>query len=330
MDKEKLHRYALNKITDQSEIEEIVSWIESSVENKKEFNEIKNLWAYTNFADYNSYAKIPDENLQKMSKRKIIDLHFGLLKYVAVLILSFLVGGTVMFFIGNGSDVDLAYNEVIVPYGESAEVILPDKTHVWLNSGSHLIYPSSFKNNTRQVQLKGEALFEVNHDPAKPFHVLTRKLTVEVLGTTFNVEAFSNTENVKVTLIEGKVNIQNISGKVLAGLEPNQRASYNEKTGSVDIDQVDSDFYSSWKKGVYRYKDEKLVDITQRLERLYNVEVVFDDNIAIKNIKYSGTILRNKPIEQILDVFKFTSAIDYHIEMNSLGPNVVHLKMKQP
>ncbi|MCT4601602.1 MAG: FecR family protein [Marinifilum sp.] len=326
MDKEKLHKYALNKISDISEIEDIVDWIESSEENQKEFNNIKNLWAYTDFANYDSYANALKDS-EKPKKGRTLKWNPAALKYAAILILSFLSGGTAMFLNDFGKDSQLAYNKVIVPCGESAEIILPDKTHVWLNSGSQLVYPSSFNHDTRNVQLIGEALFEVDHNPEKPFHVVTPKLTVEVLGTTFNMEAFSNTKNVNVTLVEGEVNIKNHNGQMLVKLIPNQRVSYNIQSGLFNINSIDSSFYSSWKNGIYNYKDETLADIALKLERLYNVEIVFDD-VSIKNIKYTGTILRNKPISQILDVFKFTSEIDYSIEVRILKPNIIHFKKK--
>lgn len=325
MDKERLHKYALNKISDKSEIEKIVTWIESSAENRKEFNSIKNLWSYTDFGNYDSGVYTDNSRKNVVSKAKVIRLE--LLKYAAVIIMSLIVGGSLTFVLQNSFKSELAYNEVIVPYGENAEVILPDKTHVWLSSGSHLVYPSVFLKGSRDIQLTGEALFDVEHNPKHPFHVITPNLIVEVLGTTFNVEAFDRSKYVNVTLVEGNVNIQDKNGKVLTNLNPNQKALYNISSKSLDVKNVDTDFYSLWKQGIYSMDNETLADISIRLERLYNVIFIFEDK-ELEEIEFSGSILKNKPIEQILDVLKYTSGIDYRIVLHNDKPNEIHLVKK--
>ncbi|TLX70595.1 DUF4974 domain-containing protein [Labilibacter sediminis] len=325
MDKEKLHKYALNKISDKTEIEEIVSWIESSPENRKEFNNIKNLWSYTDFSNYNTGEKAKGNLKKRVRRVKIVKLE--LLKYAAIIVMSLLVGGALTFISQHSFKSEIAYNEVIVPFGENAEVVLPDKTHVWLSAGSHLLYPSTFDKKSRDIQLTGEALFDVEHNPKKPFHVTTPNLIVEVLGTTFNVEAFDGAKYVNVTLVEGNVNIQNKEGRVLTNLNPSQKASYNISAKSLDVKKVDTNYYSLWKQGIHIMDDETLADIALRLERLYDVKIIFD-NERVKEIKFSGSILKNKPIEQILDVFKYTSGIDYQIVLHNDKPNEIYLKKK--
>ena len=325
MDKEKLHKYALNKISYKAEIEEIVTWIEKSPENRKEFNNIKNLWSYTDFSNYDAGEKVDSNHKEKDSKVRVIRLE--LLKYAAIIITSLLVGGALTFVSQHNFSSEIAYNEVIVPFGKSAEVVLPDKTHVWLSSGSHLEYPSVFNKGSRDIKLTGEALFEVEHNPKQPFHVITPDLIVEVLGTTFNVEAFERSKHVNVTLVEGNVNIQDKEGRVLTNLNPNQRASYNISAKSLDLKKVNANFYSLWKQGIYSMHNETLGNIALRLERLYDVKFIFD-NEEVKEIKFSGAILKNKPIEQILNVFKYTSDIDYQIVLHNDKPNEIYLKKR--
>ena len=329
MNKEKLQKYALNEITDRTEIEEVVRWIESSEENHQEFNRIKNLWSYSTFVNYDSLSNLLEDTSEKRQKLRKINFKSRIIKYSAVLVLSFLLGGGFVYFVGKPTGSQLAYNEVIVPYGESAEVILPDKTHVLLNPGSHLVYSSSFNNSKRDVQLSGEAMFEVVHNAKVPFQVHTSNLVVEVLGTTFNVEAYKNADQINVTLVDGAVNVQNNSGQVLAKLNPNQRMIYRKKTGSLTLDEMKPDYYSLWKNGVYNYVDESLSEIAEKLERMYNVKIVFDDK-TVRQVKYTGSILKNKPIDQILDVFKYTASIDYSIEVRDNRPNLIHLKKSDP
>ncbi len=324
MDIEKLHRFAQNSVSEKGEAEEVINWIESSVENQKEFNRIKNLWAYSGFSNFGSLVKYRQPVIPFLNKTR----YFSILKYAAILVFTFLIGALSATLINRaGFTKEMAYNEIIVPMGESAEVILADQTHVWLNSGSKLIYPSNFQGKTRDVQLSGEAYFEVAHNKNKPFQVFTSDLTVEVLGTSFNVEAIENSDFLNVTLVEGKVRLQDNKNRLLTDLLPNEKARYDIRERKLDISSVNTVLYTSWKEGIMTFKDEKLMDIAGKLERWFNVEVVFDQP-QVKELRFSGAILRNKPIDQVLEILKFTSDIDYSIEIREQQPSKIHFKGK--
>ncbi|MGQ7869234.1 FecR family protein [Sunxiuqinia sp. sy24] len=322
MNKEKLKRYTLNQISDPSELKEVIQWIEASPENRNEYNRLKNAWAYASFANYDDLAG------RGFEKRPIVRMiPLDMIKYAAIFILAFIGGGASIYLIEGNANQKFAVNEVIVPLGENAEVILPDQTHVWLNSGTRLKYPSNFNGKNRDVELLGEAFFDVEHNADRPFHVITENMTVEVLGTQFNVEALDNREEVNITLVEGKVNLQTNKGKPIAELKPNQNAVYNSISKELNVKAVDVEFYTSWTKGIMLFKEEKLNDIAGRLERCYNVVIEFDDESA-KEIKFSGSILRSKPINQILDILEFTSNLEYTITIRHEEPNIIHLKKK--
>ncbi|MGQ8338333.1 FecR family protein [Sunxiuqinia sp. A32] len=325
MDKEKLHRFASNSITNKEEIESILDWIEQDNANQKEFNEIKNLYSYSGFANFDELAK---DVFGKKTKpaNQIKRIQLAVYKYAAIFLLAFLIGGFSFYLIQNklGSN-GIANNEVIVPFGESAEVILADNTHVWLNSGAKLEYPQKFNKDLREVKLTGEAYFEVTHNEKKPFHVLTPHLSINVLGTSFNVEAFEKSAEANVTLVEGKVRLENLEGKVMAVLKPDQNALYSADNDQINITKVNTSFYTSWKDGTIFFRDEKLEYIAQKLERWFNVEIVFDDE-SVRDLKFTGAILKNKPIDQIMDILKFTSNVDYSIQIRNENPNLIILK----
>lgn len=325
MNKEKLHNFVLNQLTNQFDIEEVVRWIEASEDNKEEFETLKNLWAISGFANYDSYVKIEEDQTVEFKNRQTIPLK--LLKYAAVFVFAFFIGSLLVYFTKTQDAGKLTLNKIIVPEGESAEVYLSDNTHVWLNSGTELIYPAQFQGKTRDVQLSGEAYFDVVHNPANPFHVKTNQLTVEVLGTSFNVESYAHENVVSVTLVEGKVTLQNPTGKALTELTPGDNAKYNLAEKEINIKTVDTDFFTSWKDGYLVFKDETLEEIAKKFERWYNMKVRFDDE-QIKQVKYTGTILKNKPIDQILEILKYTTGIDYSIEIINNKPSVIHLKRK--
>ncbi|MDD4193638.1 MAG: FecR family protein, partial [Mangrovibacterium sp.] len=185
--------------------------------------------------------------------------------------------------------------------------------------------PSDFRGKTREVRLTGEAFFEVSHDEKKPFHVVTPDLTVNVLGTSFNVEAFPDSRFTNVTLVEGKVNLETPKGKVLAVLSPDENAMYHTDNNNIEITKVNTGFYTSWKEGTILFKDEMLAGIAKKIERWYNVEIVFDDE-PVREIKFTGSILKSKPIDQIMQILKYTSGVDYTIDVREQQPNMIHLK----
>lgn len=323
MKEETLYRYASNSMTDAKEIEEVLNWIEASPENKKEFSRIKNQWAYAGFRKFDALVK--ENTYSKPTQAsKIRSLRFEILRYAAIFILAFCIGGGSLFLLSNRNN-QIAFNEIIVPLGETSELILSDQTHVWLNSGAHLSYPSQFNSDLREVKLSGEAYFEVKRNEKSPFHVITENLTVNVLGTSFNVEAYTDSKFVNVTLVEGKVSLENNEGKLLTVLNPDQNAKFNVRKNSLEIEPVNTCFYTSWREGSMSFKDEKLVDIAAKLERWFNVEIVFEEE-SVKNYRFSGSVLKNKPIDQVLEILKFTAHIDYSVEMNNQSPNIIHFK----
>ena len=324
MNYKKLYRYSLNELTDSADIEEVTSWIESSHKNRKEYATLKNLWAISSFENYDAIDL--EEKPQKQEGR-IIGILKRSVKYAAVFVLAFILGTTTFYYFKSESPGQVSFNELLVPVGESAELFLSDSTHVWLNSGSKIIYPSSFNDESRDVKLSGEAFFDVAHNEKLPFHVITPQLMVEVKGTSFNVEAFEESDEVNVTLVEGKVNLKDSQGKIIAGLMPGQAAFFDLTANKVSVSQVETDYYTSWINGSLLFKDEKLEDIARKFERWFNIEIHFESD-KMKEVKFTGSVLKNKPIDQILDILKYTSDITYSIEMKNNQPSKIYLKEK--
>lgn len=201
------------------------------------------------------------------------------------------------------------YNTLVVPYGKRSRITLPDNTIVWLNSGSQLTYPVRFDKNLREVYLQGEALFEVNHNAAKPFYVLTRKMDVKVLGTVFNLSAYDNDSLVSTVLVKGSVELRHRSA--IPGLTktekmvPGMQAVYRADANIVVQKQVDTRQYTSWKDGYLIFENSSLGDIATKLERYYNVRIQFEKQ-EMKNDTFSGNLDLG---ESALDVLKIITAI---------------------
>lgn len=324
MDQGKLRKLAENQLQDRRDLEEVLAWIEASPDHQMEFNRIKNQPVYESFRNFRELSRDAQPASSRSSAGRIVRLR--LLRYAALIILAFLVGGSSVYFLQHVSGKrPVPFNEIIVPPGESAEVVLADQTHVWLNSGARLSYPSDFQGRNREVRLTGEAFFEVTHDKKRPFQVITPRLTVNVLGTTFNVEAFRDSWFTGVTLVEGKVTLETGQGRLLATLSPDEHARYDAGDEKIEISKVSTDLFTSWKEGKILFRDEKLSDIAQKIERWYNVEIVFDDE-PVRDLRFTGSILKNKPVDQIMQILKYTSGVDYTIDVRQQLPNLIHLK----
>ncbi len=192
------------------------------------------------------------------------------------------------------------FTEITVPPGQMTLVKLPDGTEVCLNSGTKLKYPDSFKSAPREVFLDGEAYFSVSPDKKHPFTVFTNNLSLTVLGTSFNVDAYSAGTKTSVTLVEGSVMLNDHKGVWKKILQPGQMATIdNSDKKTPQISDTNTDFYTSWREGKVVFKAETFREIANKLERWYNVEIHFE-NPELEELRFSGTFLKYKPVEQVL------------------------------
>ncbi|MBZ4034167.1 FecR domain-containing protein [Flavobacterium sp. 17A] len=204
--------------------------------------------------------------------------------------------------------VSIGDNTLIVPVGGIYAVNLSDGTKVWLNSKSTLKYPVEFSGNKRNVTLEGEAYFEVSKDSHSPFTVKTKSGNVTVLGTHFNVSAYDEDHNFETTLAEGKVKVSGVNQSVV--LNPGQQA--RSKNAGLSVVDVDAAVYTSWKDGKFYFENENLKNILTKMARWYNFNVKFEQK-ALEQIKFTGIVLKDEPIDQFLDVISKSSNIKYKI-----------------
>jgi len=190
------------------------------------------------------------------------------------------------------ADVSDVLNQIIIPYGNQSKIVLSDSTAVWLNAGSRLVYPTLFKDKTREVMLFGEAFFEVAKNPSKPFIVKVFDLEIKVLGTQFNVSSYEEDEVIQTVLKEGSVDIRR-SGNLFfehhTVIKPNQMATYNKTTNDTQIHDVDADYYTMWTKGLISFEDMDFNRVIKKVERFYNIQISFSDQEK-KIMRISGKI----------------------------------------
>lgn len=238
------------------------------------------------------------------------------LKYAAIIVVAFIAGNQLRP--SAPPEKEIRYSEITVPFGQMSQLKLSDGTKVWLNSGTTLRYPEQFAGDQRSVMIKGEAYFEVAKMAHKPFTVNTADMKVEVLGTSFNVLAYKEDAASSVTLVEGKVVVRNIEGISIAQLNPGQMATKNKAETTVEIKNVKTAFYAAWIDGKLFFDDEPLDQIAVKLERWFNVDIVFA-NQQLKSHRFTGTILKNKPVDQIMQALEMLSPIRFKHQVNATG-----------
>ncbi|WET04139.1 FecR family protein [Flavobacterium sp. YJ01] len=212
---------------------------------------------------------------------------------------------------------ELVYNTLKIPYGKKFEVQLSDGTVVHLNSGTSLRYPVQFgKNKNRQVYLTGEAYFEVSKDKAHPFNVNAQEVNVEVLGTKFNVDSYTNNTSTDVVLVEGKVSLYKQQKTNQVYLTPGLKGSNLKGENAIKTEQVNPDYYTAWVKGSLVFKNASFAEIIKKLERQYNVTFINKNKTLGKEI--FNARFDNEPIEVVLKYFSDSYKIDYQIERDEI------------
>ncbi len=206
-------------------------------------------------------------------------------------------------------------NRVIMPFGKNSQITLSDGTKVWLNAGSQLLYPSVFTRKTREVLLIGEAFFEVTHNRERPFIVRTEHIDIEVLGTSFDVSAYTDDKFFETVVVNGKVGVELKkaglgSGREKIILQPNQRIVIDKVEGDSKVSEVDVSLYTSWKDGMLKFETENLDKILRKLERYYNKKILIKDS-SLGGYKISGKLDLKASMEEVLDVIQLTVPIDW-------------------
>ena len=274
---------------------------------------------------------------QQTSKRKI-NLRFNILRIAAIVVIAFLLGGTLSYFLlRNESKTNVSFCEVTAPLGSTSEIVLPDNSRVWLNAGSKIRYSTSFNQSDRLLFLEGEGYFKIAKNTMLPFIVDAYGFEVKAIGTEFNVKAYKDDATIETTMVEGKVALLHINENILDGvyLTQNQKATFFKTTESLTIEvlkkieeakeeikfirecrlviapRIDPKSIVSWKENQLIIERERLDDLVEVLSRKYNFNFEFKSN-DIKKFRFTGT-LEDETLQQVMDVIKISSPIDYNI-----------------
>ena len=301
MDKEILQRYVEGNVS-QEEIIAVVDWLDADESHVREFMALHKL-------NDISLLNQPDSKVDVQKKKKTITFRqivYELAKIAAILILFW--GGTKLYETTSVKENVIAYQTLYVPAGQRAELILPDSTHVWLNARSKLVYPISFGKDIRQVELNGEAYFDVIHNEKQPFVVKTPQMDIQVLGTEFNVTAYSSSSDFEVALLRGCIELS--SPRLSSNYRMKEKEHIrlqNNKLISKDISDYD---YFRWKEGLICFNNESVATIIEKLKLYYDIDIKVYNQKFI-NSRYTGKFRTKDGIEQVLRVLQIEHKFTY-------------------
>jgi transmembrane sensor len=224
---------------------------------------------------------------------------------------------------GSDGHSPLTYNTLTTPRGGQYQLVLPDGSTVWLNAASSIRFPAAFTGNERNVEITGEAYFEVKKDPYKPFNVYFsspngggREGAIQVLGTHFNINAYDDEETIKTTLLEGSVKITKDAASAI--LRPGEQASISQssqKSHTIPVQTVDLEEVMAWKNGAFQFGGATIETVMRQISRWYDVDVEYKGNISLH---FAGTISRNVNISQVLEMLEKAGGIKATIKGNKV------------
>ena len=360
MDESIIYRY-LNGELGEKECLELLDWVNANETNRRIFSEIKNAWTAVAKPEQMTRAELKKEfgrltariankdNLSGSVSIKAKTKHsigYYLLRIAAVLLFIYGTGITYIYLDDNYNQ---EFYDIYTRRGEKSQLVLSDGTKIWINSDSHLRYPTSMDKRKVIVQLEGEAYFDVAKMKSRKFVVRTSDVDITALGTSFNVKSYQEEGTVETTLEEGKIQITDAKGaenlrKSLVIL-PNQRvtiytnpeaeirpAETDESEGadrvrieeieSTDVfiqNQANTSIYTSWKDGLLQFRKVRFEDLALLLERWYDISIEINDE-AIRDWRYTGTFDK-ETIEQALHALSMSMPFSYTVVKNQVAIN---------
>jgi len=333
MDKDKIWSHISRRISGEETAEDanhVDKWIAEKSENKQTYNILNEIWNFrpSSSRKYHSLFKSIKRRIAVHENSPIRPFYTTTFFKAAAIIILILFSNLMVYLIQEKtkSEQIIAWHEIVVPRGNRMKVVLPDSSIVWINNETKFKYTSNFSNN-RVVELSGEAYFNVHHDSNHPFVVKVGNQQIKVLGTRFSVNAYPEDKLIETSLISGSVEFepnQAINGKSSFLLKPGYSMFYDKQNNAISQQKIQSSYYEYWENGMYAFKDESLESLSVKIKRIFNVEIVFEDDF-LKNKTYTGTININDNIFIFMEAIRRTSVEPIEYKFNK---NIIYVKLK--
>lgn len=306
MDKELLKRFFEGRATTDEEMR-VREWMDASEENRRAYFRERKMYDMTLLLTDESEIKSAPQ-----PTKKNVRFFIKFIEIAAVAVITLVV--TLFYKNREEQNYWLTAQKISAPAGQRVQLELSDGTQVWLNARTKIEYPAAFVGKDRRVKLDGEAYFQVAKNASKPFIVQTSKGDVEVLGTKFNVESYSDDNTFTTALMEGAVKVT--AGGYQCNLKPNQMAYL--KDGKIRVAPIEDYNPYRWREGIISFKNETFPDIIHKFEKYYGVEFRIENKVVM-SYRCSGKFRHSDGVQYALRVlqkdvdFKFTRDEENHI-----------------
>lgn len=303
MNQELLNKYIAGDATPE-EKEEVARWLDADKKNMKEFLALRKLYDISIWQQ--EQTPVAKDNLSLGNKRWTLrSASLELAKVAAIFILAFTI---VYSFLINEDNDSAKMQTIFVPPGQRAELTLTDGTKVWLNAKTTFTFPDKFTANNRRVTLDGEGYFDVTKNPEKPFIVNTERYDIKVMGTEFNVTAYSGSSVFETSLLKGAVEVFSPAKDTKVSLEPHMRTY--EENGILKKDTIEHENYFLWKEGLICFYDEPVDKMIEKLQLYYDVKIDVQNKTLLNN-RYSGKFRTKDGVEHVLKVLQLNNKFSY-------------------
>lgn len=300
-------KYLVSSFVDESNLEELKELLTD------QWNEVLSADCDKHQLDHILFRINYQINSMEPKKRKPAFVRFGLwyARIAALLLIPLLVyGGILTYKNFTGIEVN-GWAEMKAPPGARIKFLLPDGSTGWLNSGSTIKYDLNFIRN-KQVQLSGEAFFDVKHDDKNKFIVKTKYIDIEVKGTAFDVAAYAGEDQIDVTLERGRIILRNEKSNSPIEMIPDEQVNYSISKQTFIKTKVASQNFSAWKEGKLMLRNASLDDLAKQLSRWYNAEVTVQTDKKT-DFQYRATF-ENENLNEVLRLLKLSSLLDYTLK----------------
>lgn len=308
MDNQLLERYISGDVT-YEEKARVAEWLDENPENMREFLILRKLYDITvwqNAADVNPDKKPAGKKAGSLAGK----VAFEILKVAAIFVLVFFAMRYLFPAVSEPKEI-FATHTIRVPAGQHAELELADGSKVWLNAGTSFIFPERFSSASREVQLDGEAYFDVEKDEARPFVVHTGRYDIKVLGTEFNVTAYSTDKLFETSLIEGSIELLRAGNTEGMIVQPNERIYLeNDRLIRGTIDNY-NEFL--WKEGLISFNNESFPEMISKLEHYFDVGITVK-NEKILAYRCTGKFRVKDGVRHILRVLQLNNDFKFEID----------------
>lgn len=300
---------------------ELLAWLELSEENRFYFRSIKDVYDLgrieSDIRDSQvdrQWHKFLDKVFPVYNTNSWLRIGHILLRYAAVFAFGLICMQLISYFISD-KETYSKVTKVETGVGERSKVSLPDGSIVWVNACSSISYDESFGKENRTIRMRGEAFFDVEKDQSKPFLVHAEPFTFRVTGTSFNVYAFDEEDEISLALIEGSVTAE--KGSYMEKLRPGEVLVYDKTQAKISHRKLISSSYTAWRYGEMFFDKMTFEDLTRRLERNFNVKFKFE-NQKIKKESFGGSFRKYESLETIMRVISTSTPVKYRIEKDTV------------